>query len=233
MTPWLLVPTALGLKSIPALEEATTSTPHILPFPCGFSLCQLVLLALNSFSTVHIPNWGGGQSNSAILKSWQYPKCICYQLPAPTPLLTILGFKMPNSVFFFFSSSCKNTRTHQHTCVLGLKSQVPSLSLESVFMVGCTCPQIEALNGNADRSLTKTAQTRVQSFPRYLHFVCQQNFQAQDRLERISCTPLFEANLRARGHSPPKKKVAQDMQSTQVQNILGYLELIEIIGFSG
>lgn len=112
LTPWLLVPTALGLKSIPALEEATTSTPHILPFPCGFSLCQLVLLALNSFSTVHIPNWGGGQSNSAILKSWQYPKCICYQLPAPTPLLTILGFKMPNSVFFFFPHLVK---THAHT----------------------------------------------------------------------------------------------------------------------
>lgn len=50
--------------------------------------------AQNYFSTLHIPDWGAKRLSDS--RSWQRQPCICYQLPAPTLLLTTLSFKMAN-----------------------------------------------------------------------------------------------------------------------------------------
>lgn len=157
---WLRGPKAFDLKSIPALREATFAC--ILPLTYGFLLCQLVWLAQNEGTELLLhppyPRLGGkatqrfsgpGSVSHAYATNYQPPPCFS----PPLALKWLTDFSP--------LSSCKNTCTHQHTCVLGLKSQVPRFSPESMFIVGYTSPEIEAPNGNADRSLTLTAQTQT------------------------------------------------------------------------
>lgn len=112
--------------------------------------------------------------------------------------------------YFFSPSSCKNTHTPAHMCSR-LKSQVPRLSLESIAVFGGSSPQIEALEENADGSLTKTAQTRAQVFPRSLHFACRQNCQAQNQVGVHKLCPTLGGKFEGKRTFPPR--VAQNMQS--------------------
>lgn len=83
---WLLGPTAFGLKSIPALKEATFTC--ILPLTYGFLLCQLVLLAQNEGTELLLhppyPQLGGkatqqfsspGSTRSASATNYRPPPC--------------------------------------------------------------------------------------------------------------------------------------------------------------
>lgn len=129
--------------------------------------------------------------------------------------------------YFFFPSSCKNTHTPAHVFsaeITSAKAQPGKYSCVWWFV-----PQIAALEENADGSLTKTAQTRAQVFPRSLHFACRQNCQAQNQVGVHKLCPTLGGKFEGKRTFPPR--VAQNMQSIPVY-ILGYLESREITEFS-
>lgn len=80
-------------------------------------------------------------------------------------------------------------------------------------------PQIEALKGNADRSLTNTVQTRAQVFPRSLHFVCRQKCQTQNQVGVHKLCPTLGGKFEGKKTFLPR--MAQNMQSAVYSGILG------------
>lgn len=80
-------------------------------------------------------------------------------------------------------------------------------------------PQIEALKGNADGSLTNIAQTRARVFPRSLHFVCRQKCQAQNQVGVHKLCPALGGKFEGKRTFLPR--VAQNMQSAVYSGILG------------
>lgn len=104
---WLLVSTAFGPESVPILGgnyPGPYFTLHVWIFTLSNNICCTELRHRIASQLFRSPI--GGQSNSAVFKSWRHQKSICNQLPpspTPPPFLTILCLKMANLFFSLIS----------------------------------------------------------------------------------------------------------------------------------